>query len=42
MTQKQWKLFYDTMSAEGIYPRGLDYTRAYDLSFARATLQKFQ
>ncbi len=42
MTQKQWKLFYDTMSAEGLYPRGLDYTRAYDLSFVRATLQKFQ
>jgi hypothetical protein len=42
MTDKQWKLFYDTMSSEGIYPKGLDYRKAYDLSFARATLQKFQ
>lgn len=42
MTDRQWKLFYDTMAAEGLYPRGLDYRRAYDLSFVRATLQKFQ
>jgi NitT/TauT family transport system substrate-binding protein len=42
MTQSQWKLFYDTMAAEGLYPKGLDYTKAYDLSFTRATLQKFQ
>ena len=42
MSDAQWKLFYDTMSAEGLYPKGLDYKRAYDLSFARATLQKFQ
>jgi NitT/TauT family transport system substrate-binding protein len=42
MTQAQWKLFYDTMAAEGLYPKGLDYTKAYDLSFGRATLQKFQ
>ena len=34
MTQVQWKRFYDTMAA--------DYTKAYDLSFVRATLQKFQ
>jgi NitT/TauT family transport system substrate-binding protein len=42
MTQAQWKIFYDTMAAEGLYPKGLDYTKAYDLSFGRATLQKFQ
>ncbi|HZQ41234.1 MAG TPA: ABC transporter substrate-binding protein [Rhizomicrobium sp.] len=42
MSDAQWKLFYDTMSSEGLYPKGLDYKRAYDLSFARATLQKFQ
>jgi hypothetical protein len=30
------------MASEGLYPKGLDYTKAYDLSFARATLQKFQ
>jgi len=42
MTDKQWKLFYDTMASEGLYPRGLDYKRAFDLSFVRATLQKYQ
>jgi NitT/TauT family transport system substrate-binding protein len=42
MSDAQWKLFYDTMSSEGLYPKGLDYKRAYDLTFARATLQKFQ
>ena len=42
MTEAQWKLFYDTMASGGLYPRGLDYRRAYDLSFARNTLQKFQ
>ena len=31
MTEAQWKLFYDTMAAEGLYPKGLDYTKAYDL-----------
>ncbi len=42
MSDAQWRLFTDTMVSEGLYPRGLDYKRAYDLSFARATLQKFQ
>jgi NitT/TauT family transport system substrate-binding protein len=42
MTEAQWKLFYDTMTAQGVYPKGLDFRRAYDLSFVRATLQKFQ
>ncbi len=42
MTDVQWKLFYDTMASEGLYPKGLDYKRAYDLSFVRATLQKFR
>jgi NitT/TauT family transport system substrate-binding protein len=42
MTDAQWKRFYDTMSSEGLYPKGLDYRRAYDLSFVRATLQKYQ
>jgi NitT/TauT family transport system substrate-binding protein len=42
MSDAQWKLFADTMTAEGLYPKGLDYKKAYDLSFVRATLQKFQ
>jgi NitT/TauT family transport system substrate-binding protein len=42
MTDVRWKLFYDTMASEGLYPKGLDYRKVYDLSFARNTLQKFQ
>jgi NitT/TauT family transport system substrate-binding protein len=42
MSEKQWKLFYDTMASVGLYPKGLDFRRAYDLRFARATLQKYQ
>jgi len=42
MTDAQWKLFYDTMAAESLYPKGLDYKKAYDLSFGRATLQKYR
>ena len=42
MTQAQWKLFTDTMTSEGLYPKGLDFTKAYDLRFIRATFQNFQ
>jgi len=42
MTDKRWKEFYDTMSAQGLYPKGMDYTKAYDLRFQRHTLQNFQ
>jgi NitT/TauT family transport system substrate-binding protein len=42
MTDVQWKRFYDTMSSLGLYPQGLDYKKAYDLSFMRATWQNFQ
>jgi len=42
MTDRQWKIFYDTMRAEGLYPAGLDYRKAFDLRFVRSTLQKFQ
>ena len=42
MTDAQWKLFTDTMASEGLYPKGLDFTKAYDLRFIRATFQNFQ
>ena len=42
MTEAQWKLFTDTMTTEGLYPRGLDFRKAYDLRFIRATFQNFQ
>jgi NitT/TauT family transport system substrate-binding protein len=42
MTEKRWREFYQTMQSEGLYPKGLDYTRAYDLTFMRRTLQNFR
>jgi hypothetical protein len=30
------------MATQGLYPKGLDYKKAYDLSFLRATFQNFQ
>jgi NitT/TauT family transport system substrate-binding protein len=41
MTDKRWKIFYDMVHGEGLYP-ALDYRRAYDLRFIRSALQKFQ
>ena len=41
MTEKRWRLFRDTMAAEGLYPKTLDHTRAYDLRFIRHTIQNF-
>ena len=34
--------FYQTMQSEGLYPKGLDYTKAYDLRFMRRALQNFR
>jgi NitT/TauT family transport system substrate-binding protein len=42
MTDHRWQIFTDTMTSEGIYPRGLDYRRAFDLRFIRSTVQNFQ
>src|ERR1700761_6016457 len=42
MTDKRWKEFYDTMASQGLYPKGMDVTKAYDLRFERHTLQNFQ
>lgn len=33
MSDAKWKNFFDTMSSEGLYPKSLDYKRAYDLRF---------
>jgi NitT/TauT family transport system substrate-binding protein len=33
MTDARWKTFFDTMSSEGLYPKSLPYTRAFDLRF---------
>ena len=42
MTDQRWKLFYDTMAGLGLYPKGMNYKKAYDLSFVRRTFQNFQ
>jgi NitT/TauT family transport system substrate-binding protein len=33
MTDARWKEFFDTMSNAGVYPKTLDYTKAYTLKF---------
>jgi NitT/TauT family transport system substrate-binding protein len=33
MTDAQWKLFFDTMVSEGLYPKTLNYKKAYTLKF---------
>jgi NitT/TauT family transport system substrate-binding protein len=35
MTDARWKTFFDTMSSEGLYPKTLDYKKAYDLRFVK-------
>jgi len=35
MTNARWKIFFDTMSSEGLYAKSLDYHRAYDLRFVK-------
>ena len=36
MTDARWKAFFDAMSAVGLYPRTLDYKKAYTLKFTAA------
>ena len=33
MTDARWKTFFDTMAEEGLYPKTLDYSRAYTTRF---------
>ncbi|MBJ7409183.1 MAG: ABC transporter substrate-binding protein [Phenylobacterium sp.] len=33
MTDARWKAFYDVAAAQGVYPKSLDYRRAYTLQF---------
>jgi NitT/TauT family transport system substrate-binding protein len=35
MTDARWKTFFATMSSEGLYPKNLDYKKAYDLRFVK-------
>ena len=36
MSDARWKVFFDTMSAEKLYPPSLPYRRAYDLRFVKS------
>ena len=42
MTDARWKLFFDTMAADGLYPKSLPYRNAYDLRFVHALPQNFE
>ena len=42
MTVLRWKQFFAAMSAEGLYPKNLDYRKAYDLRFMRGAPQYFE
>jgi NitT/TauT family transport system substrate-binding protein len=42
MTDTRWKTFTDTMASEKLYPAGLPYKKAFDLSFIRNTVQNFE
>ena len=35
MSDAQWKNFFDTMAAEGLYPKTLPYRNAYTLDFVQ-------
>lgn len=35
MTDARWKIFFDTMASERLYPKGLAYSNAYDLRFVK-------
>ena len=42
MTDARWKLFFTTMAGEGLYPRTLDYRKAYDARFVRTAPKYFE
>lgn len=37
MNDERWKTFYETMSAQGLYPKNFDYKKAYTLDFLPPT-----
>ena len=42
MTDARWKQFFDTMVADGLYQKTLNYKAGYDLRFLHAIPQNFQ
>jgi NitT/TauT family transport system substrate-binding protein len=34
MTDARWKAFFDVASGQGVYPKTLDYKKAYTLQFS--------
>jgi NitT/TauT family transport system substrate-binding protein len=37
MSDARWKTFYDTMTSEGLYPKSMDYRKAFDLRFEQTS-----
>jgi NitT/TauT family transport system substrate-binding protein len=35
MTDARWQTFFNTMASEGLYPKTLDYRKAFDLRFVK-------
>ena len=33
MTDARWKAFFDLMAADGLYPKDMDYRRAFTMEF---------
>ena len=33
MTDQRWKEFFDVAASQGVYPKDLDYKKAYTLQF---------
>jgi NitT/TauT family transport system substrate-binding protein len=42
MQQSRWKIFFDTMASEGLYPKNLDYKKAFDTHFIDNAPQHFE
>ena len=42
MTDARWQTFHQTMAAQGLYPKTMDYKKAYDLRFIRRAVQNFE
>ena len=40
MTDARWKAFAEMAITQGVYPKGLDYTKAYTLDFVRPAAGK--
>lgn len=42
MTDERWKTFFDTMAAEGVFDKNIDYTKAYTLQFVNKGVDAYK